>query len=683
MDSATNQNDFLLSLMDLQQDGKYAISAPSNWFHPPLLEVTTDIEGIISELVTNLLHRQNNDTAQWYFFIGSPGNGKSAAIGQLCRILSNEKGCQLFDESSISITSLDPKTIPYAIDVYEGDNKFVSVKIVQDASVVRNPFKHNVDPSRDLLDTLHSAWDKGISLVVCTNRGILEKAHRDNHTNPEVNQQPWFRIIKDLVNETAPSGQIRNVTSFKDGKRRKIVFENVKVDYKHLDNRSLIRGEETFKALINKAILNDNWLPCENCEVKSMCPFKANRDWLYDEYARDRVLELLKRAEILSGQVIVFREALAIVSLILAGCPRDYGEHHPCEWVHSMFKSGNIFSLMSRRIYMSLFTPYSPHGLEPREKLRVKQVDSLRKLFSVVGECSSKTNIAIKHVISAHPPSTDVGVTRLLGENKTVANLDPCRDDLDSSFYDIWDSEYDNVPTNTPPYITSIEIECIKVWKELEEKLEQSIDYSVSDIHWALRRWSSNYLLHLGALKEGLSAWSREIDEFERLLSLMDKKENERTLEEKIMIRKFESRIEDLLNTTTAIRGTKAIKLSDNVTLLGQWVVDKLKPGVTSTESSGSVSLGIQFKAGGTRGKEKAMLAALMYLWLSRRVSGHLDERCFPQELLVGITDARVRAASRGEYAFENDDVELLVDTPNSGKFKLTRLDGEIDLSHE
>lgn len=686
MEPTSVKNDFLLNLLDLQQDGKYAISAPSNWINPPLLEVTTDVDDIVFKLGNTILRGENNGTAQWFFFIGSPGNGKSAAIGKLCRVLNSEKGCQLFDEGGSSINSLNSKSIPYAIDVHEGSNRFASAKIVQDASVVRNPFARNVDPSKDLLNTLEEAWRKGISLVVCTNRGVIEKAHRDNHTKPEINRQPWFKVIKALVKATRPSGQIGKVCSFKDNTNRKIVFDSVRIEYIHLDNRSLVRGENTLDSLIKNATADDRWLPCQDCGVARLCPFKANRDWLRDDTAREKVLNLLKRAEVLSGQVIVFREALAIISLLLAGCPRDYDETHPCDWVHSMVGSGNFFSLGTRRIYMSLFSPYSSLGLDPSEKLRNKQLEALKKLLEVPGEWSRETRVALEHVVKKHFPSTDVGVPRLLGKNKTMDSLDPWRDDLDSSFYDTWDSEYDNVPSHQEPFVTNLEIQFITIWKELEEKLEQLVDPSVSDIHWALRRWSSNFLMHLGALKEGLSAWSREIDDFVTLLTLMDKREEERTFDEKRKIREIESRIDNLLNSATKIGGKKdskkAIKLSDNVLLSGKWVVENLKPEVTSTESSGSVSLGIRFKVGQSRGKEKAMLSALMYLWLTRRENGYLDERCFPQELLVGITDARVRAASRGDYAFVNDDIELLVKTPNGREYTLERIDGEVGVRY-
>jgi len=72
-----------------------------------------------------------------------------------------------------------------------------------------------------------------------------------------------------------------------------------------------------------------------------------------------------------------------------------------------------------------------------------------------------------------------------------------------------------------------------------------------------------------------------------------------------------------------------------------------------------------------------------MYLWLTRRIEGKLDARCFPQELLAGVADARVRAAARGKYAFESNDVELVIDTGTGERFRLARFDGDVDVAHE
>jgi hypothetical protein len=112
--------------------------------------------------------------------------------------------------------------------------------------------------------------------------------------------------------------------------------------------------------------------------------------------------------------------------------------------------------------------------------------------------------------------------------------------------------------------------------------------------------------------------------------------------------------------------------------LTGQWVRDHLKPKTSEITTSGSISLAIEF-----RGGEHAIFAAPMYLWLVRRAKENLDPRCFPPNLLTGVVDARVRAAARGKYAFENNDVELIIDTGKGEQFRLTRYDGDVYVTLE
>jgi len=677
MSPSETRNDFLVSLLALQQDGRFAISAPTNWTtHEPLLEVATEVDRIIEELRDSILLGNNsNETARWHFFIGSPGNGKSAAMGKLCRQLMR-MGCQVRDEKGDSIADLDPAAIPYALNVYEGSNRFASAQIVQDASVVRNPFSPNVDPASELLRTLKHAWEKGISLVVCTNRGVLEKAHRDNHMDRAVNSTPWFKIVAAIVStSTAIRGELDNIREF-DGRRP--VFRKLKVGYSHLDNQSLLLGRVTFERLVEKAVVESNWACCASCSVQGMCPFKANRDWLADETARQKVLLLLTRAEVLSGQIIVFREALAIISLVLAGCPRDYDDTHPCDWVRAKLACNDIFALACRRLYMSLFASYCPYGLETIHDLRRQQLDAFRRLREAISESNLEAGAALGQVVEGHPPSTDVGVTRLLGENGILASLDPCREALPAEFYDRWDTDFDAVPTDKAPYFTDLERRCLSTWKEMEEALELVADYSVSEGHWALRRWSSNFLLHLGGLLEGRSTWAEELDKFGVLLGLLAKPPQERTTEERRTIRQLDERLEDLLSAVVGEQDSKMVPLSEAVTLAGRWVREKLRPRTVSSEASGSVSLAIQFE-----GEERAVFAAPMYLWLSRKVEGRLDARCFPQELLAGVADARARAAAKGKYAFQDNDVELLIDTGAGELFKLVRFDGDVDVTYE
>ena len=161
MTSANAQNDFLLELLALQQDGRHAISAPTNWTHDPLLDIRTEVDAIVDELQgATLVGGNGTDTARWHFFIGSPGNGKSAAMGKLCRRFISSYECQVQDEDGVALADLEPAAIPYAINVYEDGNKFATAQIVQDASVVRNPFSPNVDPATELLhftDNLHES----------------------------------------------------------------------------------------------------------------------------------------------------------------------------------------------------------------------------------------------------------------------------------------------------------------------------------------------------------------------------------------------------------------------------------------------------------------------------------------------------------------------------------------------
>ncbi len=170
MQKETKDNNFLNELLDLQQDGKKSISAQINWSEEPLLNVEAPIDKKIDELAGNMLLGKdgNNSVAKWFFLIGSPGNGKSAAVGSLVRKLKDK--CKI-DVDGTPIDELDPesKVVPYEIAIREGKNPYPSAKVIQDASVVREPFDSKIDAANDLISAIKEAWEKGISLVVCSN----------------------------------------------------------------------------------------------------------------------------------------------------------------------------------------------------------------------------------------------------------------------------------------------------------------------------------------------------------------------------------------------------------------------------------------------------------------------------------------------------------------------------------
>lgn len=665
------RNDYLQDLLALQQDGSSAISAPGNWTKSPLLEVETQLDATIDEIFHSILrHDGENQTAKWHFFIGSPGNGKSAAMGKLCRKLL-ENGCLVRDESKVNIADLGDADLPYEVSVYENGNNYASARIVQDASVMRNPYSPDDDPASDLLNTLENAWEKGISLVICANRGILEKAHRDKYMDRDFNEKPWFKILKGIVEGDKPG-------EFTFDEKRP-VFERVSVKHSRLDNRSLLLGadKDTFDSLLQEATDLGKWGDCAVCPCRELCPFKANRDWLAADETRGNVLRLLRRAEVFSGQVIVFREALALISFILAGCPKDYEGSglHPCEWVQGKVDGEDIFSLATRRIYMCLFSSYCPHGLEAPVKLRNKQLDVLKDLRRSLGNEHPKAKKAMGHVVRSRPayPSTDVGVTRLLGKDGVITGISPYLDALPAEFYERWDPGFEALQQDVPNGFGPLEMACVGAWRELEQAIDLASEPWTGEAYRVLRRWSSNFFLHLGALHEGCSAWGDGLDEFANLFALMKKSPGDRTHDDKHRIKDLNEKLAKLFGSVTAGAPPGTVQLSGTTTLTGEWVNDNLKPKTAAGRDSGGVSLVIEFGS-----DENAVLNAPLFLWLTRRAAGKLHERCFPADLMSGARDARARAAARGQYAFEDDGVEVTIQADGGKKVTLLRFEGDV-----
>lgn len=680
--ASRQHNPFLRELLALQQDGRQAISAPTNWTRSrPLLEVETELDVTVNELSDACLVAESNSVGRWHFFVGSPGNGKSAAVGRLVQTLIEQKDCRVVDEDGTGIQDLDDVCVPYCLDVYEDGNRFPSVRIVQDASVVRNPYAGGVDPAQDFLDTLRDAWDRGMSLVVCTNRGVMEKAHRDTYLDPQYNRQTWHRaILGPLVDqdngEESDSGEERDIASLPTAAGR-TVFESINAKATFLDNRSLILGGRgVFEKLIEKAVEDREWERCRDCGVAPLCPFKANRDWLADRDGREAVVRALRRAEVLSSQVIVFREALAAISFILAGCARDYPAGDPCAWVHRLHEQGDLFGLASRRLYMSLFCASSPRGLETSADLREEQAKALEDLRSGLPDQGNWAARALAATLDSPAPSTDVGIIRLLGKDGVFAQLDAIQGPLPSKFYDDWAGNYERIQgIADSPYLSELERRCAEAWYLLETTAESMPSHAAASAFWAVRRWSSQFTLRLGTLVEGKAAASDELDEFAELLELLWKDRDSRTTEERRRLRELEELVERLLNRTGGSAGeSSGVHLAEHVTVKGRWVDERIRPKVRASPASGSLAVAVEFGGAGSY----TTLVASMYLWLRQRAQGTMDPRCIPTDLLGEAMDAKSRATAKSSYAFAPDDVTLEV-RGDEESFELSRYDGEVD----
>lgn len=678
-------NDFLVNLLALQQDGREAISAPANWTRSkPLLEVQTPIDLVVEDLSTGILRgATGNSEGRWHFFVGSPGNGKSAAIGRLCRTLLQSRGCRVLDEQSRPIANLGATDIPYALDVFEGSNAYPSARIVQDASVVANPFAPNADPSAELTATLEFAWKRGISLVVCTNRGVIEKVLRDGGQIPSVSETPWFAAILRLFSKTAPEPANPQETLAFDAAKK--VYAAARLSSTSLDNRSLVIGSGTFEEILKAAADSRQWQACGTCVAKSMCPFRANREWLSDAGSRESFLVLLRRAEALSGQIIVFREALALVSLLLAGCPRDYGATHPCHWVQEKVFAGDWFALAMRRFYMCLFAGHTRNGLESNPDVGERQLQGLRAIHPHLGSTTPAAR-ALNHVLSGRPPATDLGVGRLLSREGVFSELAPWREPLPQGFADKWDGDYAQVRNLGVPQVGPLELECLTTWAAIEDAIASKADHLSVAANWGLRRWSSTFLLALGACVDRVTAWDDELEESVVYLTILKKAPAARSLPERRKVEELDKRLNDVLSPQppSAIGGA-TVALSDFVTLSGSWVERNLRPHAVPASESSALGVPIEFgERDGPRKRERALLPVSVLIWLLRKANTGLDSRCIPLSHLTGVSSARARAAARGQYAVAERDVELVVAAADGRTiYRLTRLDGDVDVSCE
>lgn len=674
-------NEFLVKLLELQQDGKQAISAPSNWLHhAPLLEVESETDAIVESLSNSIIKGEDNEIANWHFFIGSPGNGKSAAIGKLVRILRDQKKCRITDESNSNIENLEPNEIPYVLRVFENSNPYPSALIIQDASVVRDPFLPKVDPAKELLLTLEAAWSKGVSLVVCTNRGVIEKAFRERHLDSMINGKPWFLVLKDLLEKSEPLIQIDlgEKSNFEAPKR---VFQKPKISCSSLDNRSLLINSGIFRSLIEKATSEINWKICDGCSSKSICPFKANREWLADENGKENFLSVLRRAEAFSGQVIVLREALALISLMLSGCPKDYGSSTPCAWVKGKVASKEIFALASRRLFVLLYSGYSTFGLEYDTAQLNIQMEGIRYLKENSWIEDKTVNGYLEKVLSETPPSVDLGITRLVGQNGVLSEIDPLRECLPFEFLDKWDGELRILIDSPPLLFSDLDKECLRSWIAIEDSIEATPSFEAPKLHWMVRRWCSNYLLHLGGLLEGRTKWRYELDEYLTILEAVNRPKATRTDKEKKMLFDLDKNLKSLLAAGLDDQDAQgSIPLSENVSLSGEWIDKALRPTLDTKNKSANLSLCISFPQG-----ESALISASAYIWLSRHLKNKLDLRCFPRDLLSGVLDARIRAAAKGKdsYAFHDQGVELKIKTTTGSQFTLSRFEGDVTIAYQ
>jgi len=650
------KNSFLNQLLDLEVSGKDAISAPSNWTDRPLLDIDTEVDSIINE-VAPLLKSNDDREGVWWFLVGSPGNGKSAAVGKLVRTLKEEHGSifRLPKEDSRlgkELNELDPDDIPYEVELYEGDNKYPSALFAQDASVVPDPYV-NPDTGAALIDLLQNASEKGLSVVVCANRGVIEKALQ--HLEDIKNNGAVYEALRALEGKKS-SGPDKTI-SFNSTHHQRRVFNKVKLKVTPLDEKSII-ANGTFKKLIDKAVDEKNWATCNECSSASLCPFKNNRDWLAEE-TKSRFIDTLRYAELMSNQAMVFREALAFIALSLSGSSRDYKELTPCEWVHARVKKRAFFSLLSRRIYMVLFQSYTAFGLKEDE---VDKKEQLRILEKVIEFLAPENKETIKQ-LKADNIATDVGLKRFLSTDGVLREIDPVKENQGKTLEQKW-----NIAPNDEKseiyderLVGELEKICLKVWSDCEEHAEDIDKQYSTQYYRELRRWITSVTYRLGFFAQGRLLFQEELKQYEQALKIRlsnpDISNSDLDLAQKIQ--------ENFKEFVFSSEENAEIRVSRNITISGKKVSQELGAELHS-EAGGDTRLKMKL------GKKILEISPRSFVWLQRKAKSNLSDKTFPPDVKQVAHDIRSMGATYIDYAFM-DGTELQINKPNDETLKLKR----------
>jgi len=445
------RNDFTRSLLNYSAERDDCIGRPERWGNPPpLLVETTPLHEEMESLADELWAEPQRMV--WYFLVGGPGNGKSEAVGKLVRRLNRKAaaaGLQpIFDPAQGSHGG----SIKYD---FEGTLPHRKMWLLQDVSV---PMSKGSDPAADLLASLELCAEGSLHLLACANRGMLLRATRTARKDPaKASLAALLEKIDAASREDSTAPQARWVQNC-NGKE-------IEVRVWPLDHESVLFGQgnatnpwadptgSLFDQVIQKAVATENWEQkgCSECRAHDSCPMYGDAIWLRDAQRRRGTLAILRNAEIWSGQRIVLREALGLVSAVLVGCPSDFvdgaTELHPCDWVNNRLSGTppkpkdqqSLLELVSHRIYQDLFGRPTPTGLalDRFHQARDEWVITALAMLPSIGVVMQD---AIKRLDSSFPKQA--GPLRLVSHDGILQPLDPSKDVA-------WCSKHNLLPDGT------------------------------------------------------------------------------------------------------------------------------------------------------------------------------------------------------------------------------------------
>lgn len=362
------------------------------------------VQGVLNHLIDGLGGWSGTENSvDWAFLVGGPGNGKSEALRTLASALE------------VKLPTREPgapteRSVPDSWPVKGAEiGTGVEVAFINDASVPREDDDPDIGLGslyKDIRDGLKRLVNgQPLSLFGNINRGILiEEQDRLSGSEDSLPKliasiirwlnDPWraqaahgYEIVRPVKARSPYYGCIRlEVEEWKvkvhavfldtlsllepspgqDSPSVTIGADGIEVrDYSPfgcLTDEGASRGTTTVAGdFLGLLVEEGSWgdggciSDGELCPAFDHCPFAQNAAWARDGKKRNRLLDLFRAAEVAAGHRFTYRDLLANYSRALIGNPEDVwlrqgdnGEEegqgiHPCEWVQdrvSCLKSG-------------------------------------------------------------------------------------------------------------------------------------------------------------------------------------------------------------------------------------------------------------------------------------------------------------------------------------------------------
>ena len=386
-----SENTFVTALLNHGYGGGDAVVVPGGTSNIalPVSDSPAGVDFALNKLI-NSIKSQRDGVSNWLFLIGGPGNGKSF---QVQKLIDEFKLGPLEDEAGLALRKRN-----YSL---ESSN----LLLVNDATI--RPRREDGCPSghlaREIREIRQQTKDIDSHAFICINRGILVEERAQLNAEEGWNfERELFEILihqqeplkkENTFNREVNSAYYQYWTAPKTSRQGRIDLHLVFLDQISLlesqpaittDNESqppsysvqlpdkASRQETPFATLINGVIRESHFEAgaCGTCEHRNLCPYLANVNNLRDEHILGGVLQIIRSAEILSGQLFTYRDAWSvIVTLIIGNRESDFEHLSPCKWIHNQLNATQsdpkILRKLSRHRYFEAM--FQAVGLNQKE----------------------------------------------------------------------------------------------------------------------------------------------------------------------------------------------------------------------------------------------------------------------------------------------------------------------------